>query len=58
MQTKKKLREELENAELRAVTHYRKLNKIESILILEKAKKTPAVFIVEKIKEVLNSDLN
>ena len=32
METKKQLREGWENAEQRAVTHYRKLNEIENIL--------------------------
>ena len=31
-ETKKELRAELENAEQRAVTHFRKLNQIESIM--------------------------
>lgn len=32
IETKKQLRQEAENAELRAVTHFQKLNKIEQIL--------------------------
>ncbi len=53
MNTKKKLREQRDNAESRAVAHFRKLNKIEDILRVEELKKTPAVFIVDKIKEVI-----
>ena len=52
-ETKKDLRSQRDNAEKRALTHFRKLNKIEHILKEEEAKKTPAVFIVDKIKEVI-----
>jgi hypothetical protein len=55
METKKKLREERINAEERALTHYRKLNKIEKILMIGRAERTPAVFIVDQINEVINS---
>lgn len=49
----KKIKEQARNAELRAVTHLRKLQKIEHIIKIEEANKTPAVFIVDKIKEVI-----
>ena len=52
-ETKKELRAELENAEQRAVTHFRKLNQIENIIRIEQANKTPSVHIVEKIKKIL-----
>lgn len=54
-ETKKQLREDIENAELRAVTHFRKLMEIEQILKKEKINKTPAVWIVKKIEEVIYS---
>lgn len=52
-ETKKDLRQQRDNAEKRALTHFRKLNKIENIIKNEEAKKTPTVFIVDKIKEVI-----
>ena len=55
-ETKKELREELKNAEQRAVTHFRKLNQIERIIRVEEIKKTPSVHIVEKIKKILVHD--
>ena len=55
-ETKKQLREERENAERRAVTHFRKLNLIENLIRIEQANKTPSVHIVEKIKKILVSD--
>ena len=56
-ETKKELRAELENAEQRAVTHFRKLNQIENLIRIEQANKTPSVHIVEKIKKILvNND--
>lgn len=45
--------EELENAELRAVTHFRKLIKIEDILRKAEEEKTPAVIVLDKINEVI-----
>lgn len=59
-ETKKELRAELENAEQRAVTHFRKLNEIERIIRIEEIKKTPSVHIVDKIKRVIftNANLN
>lgn len=50
------LTEESTNAETRAVIHFRKLFKIENIIKTEEKNKTPAVFIVDKIKEVISSD--
>lgn len=50
---RKDLLAEKENAELRAVTHLRKLQKVENILRKDTINKTPAVLTVEKIKEVL-----
>ena len=55
-ETKRQLREELENAEERAVTHFRKLNQIENLIRIEEANKTPSVHIVEKIKKILVHD--
>lgn len=55
-ETKKELRTELENAEQRAVTHFRKLNLIENLIRIEQANKTPSVHIVEKIKKILVHD--
>lgn len=57
-ETKKDLRNQRDNAERRALTHFRKLNKIENIIKNEEAKKTPAVFIVDKIKEVIVGQTN
>lgn len=50
---RKDLLAEKENAEFRAVTHFRKLQKIENILRKDTINKTPAVLTVEKIKEAL-----
>ena len=47
------LLEEKYNAELRAVTHFRKLFNIEILLNKAEAEKEPAVFTVDKIKEVI-----
>ena len=58
MKIKKQLREEVENAEQRALTHFRKLQQIENILRIDKNKKTPSVFIVEKIEEVIVGKTN
>lgn len=41
------------NAEYRALTHFRKLQAIERILENAEETKEPAVFIVDKIKEVI-----
>lgn len=50
-----KLKKELNNAELRAVTHFRKLNKIENILLQAEQDKTSAVIVTDKIREVIVS---
>ena len=52
-ETKKQLREDIEKEKLRAVTHFRKLMQIEQILKKEQENKTPAVWIVKKIEEVI-----
>lgn len=54
----KKIKEQARNAELRAVTHLRKLQEIEHIISREEENKTPAVFIIDKIKEVINPTTN
>lgn len=48
-----KTKKQAEEAEQRALTHFRKLNKIEEIINIEESKRTPAVLIVKKIKEVI-----
>lgn len=53
LESRRKLKEQAINAEQRAVIHYRKLHKIEMILRQAEIEKTPAVFIVDKIKEVI-----
>ena len=50
---RKKLEREKNNAELRAVTHFRKLFAIEQIIKKAEEDKTPSVFVVDKIKEVI-----
>jgi len=47
------LLEELKNAEFRAVTHFRKLHEIEMLLRVAEREKTPAVIVLDKIKEVI-----
>ena len=58
METKKQLREEAENAELRKKTKFRKLNQIE--LILNNADKTHEMYYetVQKIKKVIFPNAN
>lgn len=53
IETKKDLRNQLEEAETRAVTHFNKVNKIENIL--KKAEKTKENYFItlNKIKEVI-----
>ena len=53
MKTRKQLKQESANAEQRAVCHFQKLQTIENILIRAEIDKTPSVFVVEKIKEVI-----
>lgn len=48
-----KIENEQYNAELRALTHFRKLQEIERILRKATIEKEPAVFTVDKIKEVI-----
>ena len=53
METKKKLKEKANNAEQRAVVHFRKLQEIENILGRAEINKTPSVIVLDKIKEVI-----
>lgn len=53
MISKRQLKEQRDNAEERAVTHFRKLFAIEQILIEADVLKTPSVIVVDKIKEVI-----
>lgn len=53
METKKKLKEELMNAELRAVTHFRKLQNIERIVRESETSKELYADTVRKIKNEL-----
>ena len=53
METKKKLKEKANNAEQRAVVHFRKLQEIENLLGRADINKTPSVIVVDKIKEVI-----
>lgn len=55
MKTRKKLKEESENAEQRALDHFRKLQRIEDIVLRAEIDKTPAVFVVEKNKRSYSS---
>ncbi len=50
-----RLKKELRNAELRAVTHFRKLKKIENIIMIGRAERTPSVLLVDQISAVLKS---
>lgn len=52
----KKLKQERDNAEQRALTHFRKLFKIEQLLRQAEKDKTPSVIVVDKIKEAISSD--
>lgn len=52
-ESKKELKEELENAELRAVTHFRKLQKIEYAIKEADINKEIYAITIEKIKRVL-----
>lgn len=53
METKKKLKEKANNAEQRAVCHFRKLQEIEQIIEIAEMNKTPSVIVLDKIKEVI-----
>lgn len=52
-ETRKKLKKECLNAEQRALNHFRKLHSIENIILKAEKEKTPAVIVVDKIKEVI-----
>lgn len=56
MYSKKRLRELADEAEYRATVHFRKLARIETIIRTEESVHTPAVLILDKIKEVIISD--
>lgn len=58
IETKKQLRQEAENAEIRAVTHFQKLNKIEQILKQADFKKEMYYETVQKIKKVIFPNAN
>lgn len=51
----KRLKEEKDNAESRALTHFQKLIRIELIIRQAEKNKTPSVLVVDKIKEVIQS---
>ena len=53
MKTRKQLKKDCANAEQRAVHHFIKLQTIEDILLKAEIDKTPSVYIVDKIKEVI-----
>ena len=59
-ETKKELRAEPENAEMRALTHFQKLNQIEVILKNADFKKEMYYVTLDKIKRVIftNANLN
>ena len=52
-ETKRKLKQDLDNAELRALTHFRKLYKIENIIKMADLNKEMYCQTIEKIKEVI-----
>lgn len=58
IETKKQLRQEAENAELRASTYFQKLNKIEQILKQAEYKKEMYYDTVQKIKKVISTNAN
>ena len=53
IETKKDLRNQLEEAETRAVTHFNKFNKIENILKKSEETKENYFITLNKIKEVI-----
>lgn len=62
-ETKKKLQEDLNNAEQRVIFHWQRANEAEKIvnkaintIKLEKSNKTPAVHILDKIEKILVND--
>ena len=58
IETKKDLKEQLEEAETRAVTHFTKVNKIENILKKSDATKENYFITLNKIKKVIFSNGN
>lgn len=58
IETKKDLKEQLEEAETRAVTHFTKVNKIENILKHSDATKENYFITLDKIKKVIFSNAN
>ena len=57
-ETKKELKEQLYEAETRAVTHFRKVNKIENILKQSEETKENYFETLDKIKRVIYSTSN
>ena len=53
IKTRKQLKEESANAEQRALDHFRKLQTIDDIILKSEIDKTPAIIVVDKIKEVI-----
>lgn len=53
IETKKDLRNQLEEAETRAITHFSKVNKIENILKIAEITKENCFVTLNKIKEVI-----
>lgn len=58
IETKKDLRNQLEEVETRAVTHFTKLNKIENILKSSDVTKENYYVTLEKIKKVIFPNAN
>ena len=58
IETKKDLRNQLEEAELRAVTHFNKVNKIEHILKSSDVTKENYFVTLDKIKKVIFPNAN
>ena len=58
IETKQDLRNQLEEAETRAVTHFTKLNKIEKILKSSDTTKENYFVTLEKIKKVIFPNAN
>ena len=55
METKKVLREQCDNAKKEKIKYMEKLDNIESIIRVGQAEKTPSIFILEKIKQVIGN---
>lgn len=58
IETKKDLKEQLEEAETRAVTHFNKVNEIELILLHADNTKENYFITLDKIKKVIFSNAN